>query len=111
MDPYHGQQDKKPEPEAMDLPDDLNLDQEEQEEKEEAGCLWFSSSVARRGSLLLGTLQTEPTRTKPKAPGLRVSGGPGVRGGSSPPDGLSRHLRVHWRLPASYLGRHGDARL
>ncbi|XP_075869163.1 midasin [Nelusetta ayraudi] len=37
VDPYHGQQDKKPEPEAMDLPDDLNLDQEEQEEKEEAG--------------------------------------------------------------------------
>lgn len=38
VDPYHGQQDKRPEPEAMDLPDDLNLDQEEQqEEEEEAG--------------------------------------------------------------------------
>lgn len=39
MDPYHGQQDKRPEPEAMELPDDLNLDQGEQEEEkeEEAG--------------------------------------------------------------------------
>lgn len=36
VDPYHGQQDKRPEPEAMDLPDDLNLDQEEQEGQEEA---------------------------------------------------------------------------
>ncbi|XP_034383471.1 midasin isoform X3 [Cyclopterus lumpus] len=30
VDPYHGQQDRKPEPEAMDLPEDLNLDQEEE---------------------------------------------------------------------------------
>lgn len=29
MDPYHGQQDTRPEPEAMDLPEELNLDQEE----------------------------------------------------------------------------------
>ncbi|XP_049611993.1 midasin isoform X4 [Syngnathus scovelli] len=27
VDPYHGQEDKRPEPEAMELPDDLNLDQ------------------------------------------------------------------------------------
>lgn len=27
VDPYHGQQDKRPEPEAMDLPEDLNLDE------------------------------------------------------------------------------------
>lgn len=37
VDPYHGQQDKRPEPEGMDLPDDLNLDQEEQQEEEEDG--------------------------------------------------------------------------
>lgn len=37
MDPYHGQQDKRPEPEAMDLPDDLNLDKEDQEDQEEEG--------------------------------------------------------------------------
>lgn len=30
MDPYHGQQDKRPEPEALDLPEDLNLDQEDE---------------------------------------------------------------------------------
>uniref|UniRef100_A0A3B4AV04 Midasin n=1 Tax=Periophthalmus magnuspinnatus TaxID=409849 RepID=A0A3B4AV04_9GOBI len=30
VDPYHGQQDKQPEPEAMDLPEDLNLDQEDE---------------------------------------------------------------------------------
>ncbi len=30
MDPYHGQQDKRPEPEAMDLPEDLNLDQNDE---------------------------------------------------------------------------------
>nr|XP_046228345.1 midasin isoform X2 [Scatophagus argus] len=30
VDPYHGQQDKRPEPEAMDLPEDLNLDQEDE---------------------------------------------------------------------------------
>lgn len=28
VDPYHGQPDKRPEPEAMDLPEDLNLDQD-----------------------------------------------------------------------------------
>ncbi|XP_034060418.1 LOW QUALITY PROTEIN: midasin [Gymnodraco acuticeps] len=30
VDPYHGQQDKRPDPEAMDLPEDLNLDQDEE---------------------------------------------------------------------------------
>uniref|UniRef100_A0A8C9XGE6 Midasin AAA ATPase 1 n=1 Tax=Sander lucioperca TaxID=283035 RepID=A0A8C9XGE6_SANLU len=30
VDPYHGQQDKRPEPEALDLPEDLNLDQDEE---------------------------------------------------------------------------------
>ncbi|XP_062266826.1 midasin [Platichthys flesus] len=30
VDPYHGQQDKRPEAEAMDLPEDLNLDQDEE---------------------------------------------------------------------------------
>ncbi|XP_077950103.1 midasin isoform X1 [Gasterosteus aculeatus] len=30
VDPYHGQQDKRPEPEALDLPEDLNLDQEDE---------------------------------------------------------------------------------
>lgn len=30
VDPYHGQQDKRPEPEAMDLPEDLNLDQNDE---------------------------------------------------------------------------------
>lgn len=30
VDPYQGQQDKRPEPEAMDLPDDLNLDQDDE---------------------------------------------------------------------------------
>lgn len=29
VDPYHGQQDTRPEPEAIDLPEELNLDQEE----------------------------------------------------------------------------------
>ncbi|XP_068197957.1 midasin isoform X4 [Antennarius striatus] len=29
VDPYHGQQDQKPEPEAMDLPEDLHLDQDD----------------------------------------------------------------------------------
>lgn len=32
-------------------------------------------------------------------------------GGPSPPHGLTRHLRDHWELPASYLGRHGGDRL
>uniref|UniRef100_A0A674E136 Midasin n=1 Tax=Salmo trutta TaxID=8032 RepID=A0A674E136_SALTR len=31
VDPYHGKQEKKPDPEAMDLPDELNLDQEEEQ--------------------------------------------------------------------------------
>ncbi|XP_034006274.1 midasin isoform X1 [Trematomus bernacchii] len=30
VDPYHGQKDKRPDPEAMDLPEDLNLDQDEE---------------------------------------------------------------------------------
>ena len=30
VDPYHGQQDKRPDPEALDLPEDLNLDQDEE---------------------------------------------------------------------------------
>ncbi|XP_059212052.1 midasin [Centropristis striata] len=37
VDPYHGQQDKRPEPEAMDLPDDLNLDQDDKAGDEEEG--------------------------------------------------------------------------
>ncbi|KAM6905784.1 midasin isoform 2-T2 [Lycodopsis pacificus] len=37
VDPYHGQQDKRPEPEAMDLPDDLNLDQEDEAGEEGEG--------------------------------------------------------------------------
>ena len=32
VDPHHGENQKQEEPEAMDLPDDLNLDQEEDEE-------------------------------------------------------------------------------
>ena len=35
MDPFHGKQDKKPEPEAMELPEELNLDQEDKEDGEE----------------------------------------------------------------------------
>ncbi|XP_036943295.1 midasin isoform X1 [Acanthopagrus latus] len=31
VDPYHGQQEKRPEPEAMDLPEDLNLDQDDED--------------------------------------------------------------------------------
>lgn len=30
VDPYHGQQDTRLEPEAMDLPEDLNLDQDDE---------------------------------------------------------------------------------
>lgn len=37
MDPYHGKQEKKPEPEAMDLPEELNLDQDEQAGQDEEG--------------------------------------------------------------------------
>lgn len=39
MDPYHGKQEHKPEAEAMDLPEDLNLDQDEQagQDEEEDG--------------------------------------------------------------------------
>ena len=29
VDPFHGKQDKKPEPEAMELPEELNLDQQD----------------------------------------------------------------------------------
>ncbi|XP_076466261.1 midasin-like [Babylonia areolata] len=36
-DPYHGEEDQQPEAENMDLPEDLNLDQEEQDEGEEGG--------------------------------------------------------------------------
>ncbi|XP_012709437.2 midasin isoform X1 [Fundulus heteroclitus] len=35
VDPYHGQQDKTPEPEAMELPEDLNLDRDEEAGEEE----------------------------------------------------------------------------
>ncbi|MEQ2263333.1 hypothetical protein XENORESO_006224, partial [Xenotaenia resolanae] len=35
VDPYHGQQDKRPEPEAMELPEDLNLDQDEEAGEDE----------------------------------------------------------------------------
>jgi len=35
VDPFHGKQDKKPEPESMDLPEDLNLDQEDQDDQED----------------------------------------------------------------------------
>uniref|UniRef100_A0A674E141 Midasin n=1 Tax=Salmo trutta TaxID=8032 RepID=A0A674E141_SALTR len=35
VDPYHGKQEKKPDPEAMDLPDELNLDQEEDQAGDE----------------------------------------------------------------------------
>lgn len=31
MDPYHGNEEKLPEPEALDLPDDLNLDSEDKD--------------------------------------------------------------------------------
>lgn len=31
VDPYHGNEEKLPEPEALDLPDDLNLDSEDKE--------------------------------------------------------------------------------
>ncbi|KAM7394956.1 hypothetical protein PAMA_006612 [Pampus argenteus] len=37
VDPYHGQQDKRPEAEAMDLPEDLNLDKEDEEGDEGEG--------------------------------------------------------------------------
>lgn len=37
MDPYHGQQDKRPEAEAMDLPEDLNLDQDDEGENDGEG--------------------------------------------------------------------------
>ncbi|MEQ2192426.1 hypothetical protein XENOCAPTIV_011514, partial [Xenoophorus captivus] len=35
VDPYHGQQDRRPEPEAMELPEDLNLDQDEEAGEDE----------------------------------------------------------------------------
>ena len=35
MDPFHGKQDKKPEPEAMELPEELNLDQQDPQDGEE----------------------------------------------------------------------------
>lgn len=35
MDPYHGNQETLPEPEALDLPDDLNLDSENKNSDED----------------------------------------------------------------------------
>ena len=35
VDPFHGKQDKKPEPEAMELPEELNLDQQDPQDGEE----------------------------------------------------------------------------
>ena len=35
VDPFHGKQDKKPEPEAMDLPEELNLDQQDPQDGDE----------------------------------------------------------------------------
>ena len=35
IDPNHGQQQKEEEPESMDLPDDLNLDDNEPEDEED----------------------------------------------------------------------------
>lgn len=37
MDPYHGKQEHKAEPEAIDLPEELNLDQDEQAGQDEEG--------------------------------------------------------------------------
>lgn len=37
MDPYHGKQEQKAEEEAMNLPEELNLDQDEQGGPEEEG--------------------------------------------------------------------------
>ena len=48
VDPFHGKQDKKPEPEAMDLPEELNLDQQDGDDDEEGDGeddLAFSHSV------------------------------------------------------------------
>ena len=38
-DPYHGEEDKNDEPENMDLPDDLNLDQDEPGEEDDGGIV------------------------------------------------------------------------
>lgn len=35
VDPYHGKQEKKPDPEAMDLPEELNLDQDDDQPEDE----------------------------------------------------------------------------
>lgn len=35
VDPYHGNQEKLPEPEALDLPDDMNLDSEDKNGSED----------------------------------------------------------------------------
>ena len=35
VDRFHGKQDKKPEPEAMDLPEELNLDQQDPQDGDE----------------------------------------------------------------------------
>ncbi|XP_040839706.1 midasin isoform X2 [Ochotona curzoniae] len=37
VDPYHGKEEKLPEPEALDLPDDLNLDSEDKKNGEDTG--------------------------------------------------------------------------
>ncbi|XP_065113160.1 midasin [Paramisgurnus dabryanus] len=37
VDPYHGKQEKKPDPEAMDLPDELNLDDDGKDEEDGEG--------------------------------------------------------------------------
>lgn len=51
VDPYHGNQEKLPEPEALDLPDDLNLDSEdknggEDTDNEEAEGTSFKVPIA-----------------------------------------------------------------
>lgn len=52
VDPYHGNQEKLPEPEALDLPDDLKLDSEdksggEDTDNEEAEGMSFQMPIAR----------------------------------------------------------------
>lgn len=37
VDPYHGQQEKQPEVEPLDLPDDLNLENDEKSDEEKEG--------------------------------------------------------------------------
>lgn len=52
VDPYHGSQEQLPEPEALDLPDDLKLDSEdrsagEDTDNEEAEGTSFGTPIAR----------------------------------------------------------------